>query len=101
MNPRQIAVALVCCVALGVGCGSNTNPTVGSGDFISYCQHQPQNAQAGLDCRCVQQKLEAAGYGGKPVNDPSVKEAPATLIEPCVTGGGPAQSTPATPSTTT
>ena len=93
-------VGLACCGALGA-CGGNGNPTVGSADFISYCQHQPQNVQAGLDCHCVQQKLEAAGYGSKPVNDPSIKEAPATLIEPCVTGGGPAPSTPATPSTTT
>jgi len=94
---RRTALALAACSSLAA-CGSNPNPTVGSSDFVSYCHKQPQYTQAGLDCRCVQQKLEAAGYGGKRVTDTSLKEAPATLIEPCVGAG---QAGPGTPSTTT
>jgi hypothetical protein len=92
---RRLGVALVCGTGLAA-CGSSANPTVGSSDFISYCQKQPQYTQASLDCRCVQQKLQAAGYGSKRVTDPSLKEAPATLVDPCVTGGAAGQSTPST-----
>jgi hypothetical protein len=46
-------------------------------------------------CRCIQQKLVAAGYGNRRLNDPTVKEAPASLIEPCFSAGS------LTPNTTT
>jgi hypothetical protein len=76
---------------------------VASGDFVGYCQKQAQNIPAGLDkatlCKCVQQKLVAAGYGNQHVNDPSFKAAPTTVIAPCFTGGSSGSQTPGTPST--
>ncbi len=98
---------MACGIAIA-GCGASSNPTVGSADFVPYCQKQAQSTPAGLStatvCRCVQQKLEAAGYSDKRVNDPSIKAAPSTLIESCFSGGSsstPSPGTPATPSTTT
>jgi hypothetical protein len=89
-------LAVGCCGALAA-CGRSSNPTVDSSDFVSNCQKQTSNIPAGLDkttvCRCVQQKLEAAGYGGKRVNDPSVSAAPTTLIEACFAGGTPSTTT--------
>jgi hypothetical protein len=91
-------LALLCCGALSA-CGAGSNPNVSGGGFVGYCQKQTTNVPAGLDkaalCRCIQQKLVAAGYGNRRLNDPTVKEAPASLIEPCFSAGS------LTPNTTT
>ena len=99
---RRLVLVLAACSSLAAcggtsnPTGGSTNPTVSSSDFLTYCHTQPQYSQASVDCRCVQQKLEAAGYGGKHVSDPSFKEAPATLIDPCVGAGQVGQGTPST-----
>jgi hypothetical protein len=100
--PKRTMGTLLCCGALAA-CGGSSNPNVSGGGFVGYCQKQTTNVPAGVDkaalCRCIQQKLVAAGYGNRRLGDPAVKEAPESLIEPCFSGGAAGSLTPNTTTT--